>query len=268
MFFSISFIQAQKITRIKGKVIDAETKETLPFVNIGSLGTTVGTSTDFDGNYELESQWMTDKLIVSYVGYDSDTLDVIVGKRQTINVELKSTTTSLNEITITAKKRRYRRRGNPAVDFVKRAIENKDKNRLEGQDFYEYKKYEKIELDINNITDKFRNRKIFNQFQFIFDNVDTSAINGKPYLPIYMQEGNSRIYYRKNPNEKKEYRDAMKVSNFDQLVDDKTISQLMKLMYQDIDIYKNNVDVVGIQFVSPLSNICLLYTSPSPRDRG
>ncbi|MFK7775313.1 MAG: DUF5686 family protein [Saprospiraceae bacterium] len=259
LFFSFSYLQAQKITKVKGQVIDANTKETLPFVNIGSLGTTVGTSTDFDGNYELESQWMTDKLIISYVGYDSDTVDVEVGKKQTINVELKSTTTSLNEITITAKKRRYRRKGNPAVDFVKRAIENKDKNRLEGQDFYEYQKYEKIELDINNITDKFRNRKIFNQFQFIFDNVDTSAINGKPYLPVYMQEGNSRIYYRKDPSDKKEYREAMKVSNFDQLVDEKTISQLMKLMYQDIDIYKNHIDVVGIQFVSPLSNIAPFY---------
>lgn len=259
LFFSISFLHAQKVTKVKGQVIDAETKETLPFVNIGSLGTTVGTSTDFDGFYELESQWMTDKLIISYVGYDSDTVEVVLGKRQTINVELKSTSTSLNEVTITAKKRRYRRRGNPAVDFVKRAIENKDKNRLEGQDYYEYKKYEKIELDINNITDKFRNRKIFKQFQFIFDNVDTSAINGKPYLPIYMQEGNSRIYYRKNPSEKKEYRDAMKVSNFDELVDDKTIAQLMKLMYQDVNIYKNNIDVVGIQFVSPLSNIAPFY---------
>lgn len=259
LFFSFSFLHAQKITKVKGRVIDADTKETLPFVNIGSLGTTVGTSTDFDGNYELESQWMTDKLIVSYVGYDTDTIDIVLGKRQTINVELKPTTTSLNEITITAKKRRYRRRGNPAVDFVKRAIENKDKNRLEGQDYYEYKKYEKIELDINNITDKFRNRKIFNQFQFIFDNVDTSAINGKPYLPIYMQEGNSRIYYRKDPGERKEYRDAMKVSNFDQLVDDQTISQLMKLMYQNINIYENNVEVVGIQFVSPLSNIAPFY---------
>jgi len=267
VFFSFSFLQAQnpkqnpkqKVTKIKGKVIDAETKEALPFVNIGSLGTTVGTSTDFDGFYEIESQWMTDKLIVSYVGYDTDTVDIIVGKKQKIDIELNSTSTSLNEVTITAKKRRYRRKGNPAVDFVKRAIKNKDKNRLEGQDYYEYRKYEKIELDINNITDKFRDRKIFNQFQFIFDNVDTSAINGKPFLPIYMQEGNSKIYYRQDPKDKKEHRDAIKVSNFDQLVDDKTISQLVKLMYQDIDIYNNNVDVVGIQFVSPLSNISPFY---------
>jgi hypothetical protein len=263
VFFSFSFLQAQnpkqKITKIRGKVIDAETKEALPFVNIGSLGTTVGTSTDFDGFYELESQWVTDKLIVSYVGYDTDTVNIVIGKKQKIDIELKPSSTSLNEVTIIAKKRRYRRRGNPAVEFVKRAINNKDKNRLEGQDYYEYRKYEKIELDINNITEKFRDRKIFNQFQFIFDNVDTSAINGKPYLPIYMQEGNSKIYYRQSPEDKKEYRDAIKVSNFDQLVDDRTISQLVKLMYQDVDIYDNNIDVVGIQFVSPLSNISPFY---------
>lgn len=250
---------AQKITRVKGKVVDADTKELLPFVNISFVGTTVGTSTDFDGFYEIESQWVSDKIVASYLGYESDTVSIVLGKKQTINFELKSAATQLGEITIKAKKKRYRRKGNPAVAFVKRAIQNKDKNRLETQDFYEYKQYDKIELDLNNITDKFRNRRAFKNFQFIFENVDTSKINGKPYLPIYMQEENSRVYYRKKPREKKEYRDAAKVSNFKKLVNDETMAQLMNMMYQDVDIYKNNIEVVGVAFVSPLSTIAPFF---------
>ena len=250
---------AQKVTKVKGQVIDATTQEALPFVNIGFVGTTVGTTTDFDGFYEIESQWVSDQIFASYVGYNTDTVTVVIGKNQKVDFALNSSSLSLNEITITAKKRRYRRRGNPAVDFVKNAIANKGNNRLEGEDYYEFKKYEKIELDINNITEKFRDRKIFNQFQFIFENVDTSAINGKPYLPIYMQETNSKMYYRKNPKETKEYRDAIKVSNFDKLVDDQTISQLMKMMYQDINVYDNNVEIAGLQFVSPLSVVAPFF---------
>lgn len=252
-------VHAQKVTRVKGKVIDANTKEGLPFVNIGFDGTSVGTTTDFDGFYEIESQWMSDKMIISYVGYDSDTINIVLGKRQTFDVGLKSTSTELNEIVIKAKKRRYRRRGNPAVSFVKEAIKNKDKNRLEGQDYYTYNKYEKVELDINNITDKFRDRKVFNKFQFIFDNVDTSKINGKPFLPIYLQEESSTVYYRKKPKNKKEYRDAVKISNFSEFVDDNSVAQLTNLLYQDFNIYNNNIDIVGLQFVSPLSNVAPFF---------
>ena len=68
----------QKMTKVKGKVIDAETKEPLPFANIAFVGTTVGTTSDFDGNYFIESQWASDKIMISYLGYKSDTFPVIL----------------------------------------------------------------------------------------------------------------------------------------------------------------------------------------------
>ena len=249
----VTNLQAQKITRVKGLIIDKNTKETLPFVNVGFVGTTVGTTTDFDGYFEIESQWVSEQIFASYVGYQSDTFDIVVGKRQTINFELESSSQNLSEIVITAKKKRYKRRGNPAVSFVKKAIANKDKNRLESQQFYQLNKYEKIQLDLNNITDKFREKRIFKKFQFIFDNVDTSAINGKPYLPIYLQEENSRVYYRDNPKDKKTYRDAAKITSFSETMDDETVTQLMTMLYQDYNIYDDNIEVLGLPFVSPLS---------------
>ena len=50
--FSTSSILAQsseKLTRIRGVVIDKETKEPLPFVAVAFPGTSIGTTTDFDG---------------------------------------------------------------------------------------------------------------------------------------------------------------------------------------------------------------------------
>jgi hypothetical protein len=41
---------AQTLTRIKGKVIDAKSGETLPFVNVSVLGTKQGTQTDMNGS--------------------------------------------------------------------------------------------------------------------------------------------------------------------------------------------------------------------------
>ena len=64
-------VDAQNLVKIKGKVIDGKTKEPLPFVNITFVGVTVGTTTDFDGNYVIETQWGSDSLEATYVGYDA-----------------------------------------------------------------------------------------------------------------------------------------------------------------------------------------------------
>lgn len=247
---------AQDITKVRGKVIDAQTKEPLPFVNVSFVGTTVGTTTDFDGVFSMSSQWASDKLTASYIGYQPDTFAVELGnRRQVIDFALTSTSLNLDVVEVKAKKRRYRKRNNPAVELIRNVIRNRNKNRLKGQDFFEYDKYEKVELDLNNITDKFRNRKVFNKFQFIFDNVDTSEINGKPYLPIYIQETASKIYYRKNPKTTKEYREGVQMSGLDQYWDEEGVASLMDVLYQDVNIYDNNINVVDVQFVSPLSPI-------------
>ena len=64
--------------------------------------------------------------------------------------------------------------------MIKKVVKNKILNRKEYLDFYQYDKYEKIEFDINNITEKFRKKKVFSKFQFVFNYVDTAEINGKP----------------------------------------------------------------------------------------
>ena len=258
-FFAITLpmqLQAQKLTRVKGVVIDAQTKEPLPFVNIAFVGTTVGTTTDFDGIFSISSQWASDRLMASFIGYNSDTIQIKLGQRNSnLKFELTSTSLNLETVTVKAKKRRYRKRNNPAVDLIRNVIKNRDRNRLKGQDYFEYDKYEKVELDLNNITDKFRNRKIFKKFQFIFDNVDTSEINGKPYLPIYIQETSSRIFYRKRPRATREYRKGVKMSGLDKYWDEEGVASLMDVLYQDVNIYDNHINVIDVPFISPLSPI-------------
>ena len=43
-------------TRVRGKVIDAETGEVLPLANVFFKGTTIGVTTDFEGTYYLETR--------------------------------------------------------------------------------------------------------------------------------------------------------------------------------------------------------------------
>ena len=57
---------AQELTKVKGTVIDKQTKEPLAFVNVAFIGTTVGTTTDADGQYLLQTQWASEQLQVSF----------------------------------------------------------------------------------------------------------------------------------------------------------------------------------------------------------
>ncbi len=248
-------VYAQKMTRIRGTVVDSQTKEPLPFVNIVFVGKHIGTTTDYNGRYSIATQWASEALQASFIGYKPQLKSIIPGKSQIVNFELESKSINLNEVVISTKKKRYRNKENPAVELIKKVIKNKDLNRKEKLDFYEYDKYEKVEFDLNNITEKFKRKKVFKDLQFIFKHVDTSKINGKPYLPVFLKETVSKVYYRKNPKSQKEYVSGTNMVGFHDYLDSEGISFIIDNMYQDIDIYDNNITLLTNQFTSPLSGI-------------
>jgi hypothetical protein len=248
-----SEVKAQDVTRIKGIVLDSKTKEPLPFVNITFKGANIGTTTDFDGKYSLETQWAKQTVAASFVGYKTLYKTVVIGQSQTINFFLKNDAIQMETFEVKADKKRYKNKGNPAVVLIKKVIEHKDDNRKESQQFYEYNKYEKIEIDINNITEDFLNKKWLKKLEVVKDYIDTSEVNGKPYLPIFLRETTSKMYYRKKPKTLKEYQTGSKMTGFDGYLDDNGVSFIMDKLYQDIDIYDNNIDLLSNQFTSPIS---------------
>lgn len=84
---------------ITGTVTDSETGETIPGVNISVPGTAIGTTTDMDGQYELDN--IPDdvtELVYSYVGYQSQTVQI--NGRSVINVELEQEVAMLDDIVV------------------------------------------------------------------------------------------------------------------------------------------------------------------------
>ena len=254
LFFS-SWANAQARTKVSGIITDAKTNEPLPFVNLIFVGKSIGTITDYNGKYEIISQWASDSIKVSFVGYEPQTKFVKNGETQKLNFQLKSTSHDLETFEIVAKKTKYRNKNNISVELIKKVIANKKKNRLENLDYYTFDKYQKIELDLNNITEEFKSKKIFNKFQFIFDYEQVSKINDKPYLPIYLNENLSKIYYRKKPEDKKEYIYGRKEVSFSDYFDDDGIDFILDNIYKEIDLYKDNIPLLTNQFVSPISGM-------------
>ena len=252
-----TFVFSQKMTKIKGSVVDAGSKEPIMFANIAFVGTNIGTETDLDGNFEMETKFASDSIQITYVGYEAQTIVIEKGVKQVLNIVLNSSSIKLQEIVIRDKGRvKYSNKNNPAVDLIKNVIKHKDENRIGAQDFYEYDKYEKVEFDLNNFDpEKMRKRRAFKKFQFLFDYVDTSELNGKPYLPFYIQETSSKVYYRKSPESKKEYREGVNVMGMEDYVNIEDFSTMMDILYEDIDIYNNNIRMLDLEFMGPLNPV-------------
>lgn len=89
---------AQESRKITGKVIDAETKETLLGVRIQVKGTSQGTITDNDGNYTIEVKNSSQTLVFSFIGYAAQ--EIQVGDLGVINVEMKPEGTDLAEVVV------------------------------------------------------------------------------------------------------------------------------------------------------------------------
>jgi len=242
---STSFSQ---ITKIRGSVKDADSKEPIPYANIIFKGENVGTVSDFDGNFFIETNNATDSVIVSFLGYITQTLPVAKNKYQEIHVELQSTSVAIEEIAVHAGE-------NPAYPFLRKVIKNKKRNSPEKLESYKCNIYNKLEFDISNIDSTMKNRRALRPFSFIFDYVDTSAINGKTYLPVFLSETSSDYYYRKLPRAEKEIIKANKITG----VENESVSQFTGDMYTKTNIYDNYIGVFGKSFISPLATFSTLY---------
>ena len=83
---------------ISGVVLDAKTNQPLPGVNVIVQGASNSTTTDFDGKFLLNGLKNGDKIVVSYVGYQSETINYS-GQKQ-VSVSLNEDSTQLQEVVV------------------------------------------------------------------------------------------------------------------------------------------------------------------------
>jgi Family of unknown function (DUF5686)/CarboxypepD_reg-like domain len=242
---------AQTSVSIHGKIVDDQTNETLSYASIQLPEANTGTRSDIDGNFRIETTKQVTYIRVVYVGYITKDVPVSPGQNELI-VRLSNNNTLLGAVEIKAGRRK---KDQKAFDLVDEVFARKDRNRKEGLRSYSYEAYEKLQFDLNNITDRFRNRRALRKFQFVFDNVDTNRVNNKVALPVYLRERLLEVYYRQNPKEEKEYVTAEKQAGLKGYLDEDGISAYLNVLYQPVDIYDNNISLLSSQFVGPLSGI-------------
>ncbi len=241
-------------TVIKGHIKDASTKKALPFVSVFFPNSPIGTNTNDAGYFELRSDKDQTRIQVSYVGYKTAIQKITPGKEQTVNFSLEPDNRELKEVTVKVKKVKYRNKNNPAVDLIREVIDHKSKNKLEHYDYVEYEQYEKMSVALINTPEKLKNNRLLRSFKYITQNIDTTTFPDKALMPLYMQEVISQNYYRRSPEKKKQVIMGEKKVNFGEYIDNEGLKTYLKHMYQDVDIYKNNISLMTNQFLSPIAD--------------
>jgi iron complex outermembrane receptor protein len=127
MLFTITAL-AQ--STVKGKVVDAVTKESLPGAAVSIKGTTTGTITNAEGEFTLKIEKSTETLVVNYVGYKTQEVSVQAkGNGIISDIKMESNATSMSEIVVVANSLAIDRKTPIAVSTISAAfIEEKGSN--------------------------------------------------------------------------------------------------------------------------------------------
>lgn len=242
-------------TVVKGTVKDATTMKPLSFVSVYFEGGK-GVMTGEDGSYSIETQRKNlTTLIFSYTGYSKVSKEILPLQQQILNIELVPAGQLTAVVVKTKRRGKYSNRNNPAVELIDLVIENKPKNRISSYDFVQYQQYEKMALSLANKPEKMMKNRLFRNYKFVLENVDTSTLSGKSLLPIYISEKLSERYLSKFPQRDKTVFLGEKKVNYGDFLDNNGINQYLNMLYADINIYDNNINILASQFLSPIADM-------------
>ncbi len=227
----------------------------MSFIAVSFVGTTIGVNTDAQGKFSIQSDKPVTKLRASFLGYQNAVFNVTPGKDQVINIRMTPVAAELQEVVVkSGKKPKYRNKDNPAVELIRKVIENKEKNRPTSYDYVEYKEYDKMQFSLSNVSKTASQKKGLRKYAFVLDNRDSTTVPGKSLLPVFLDEKLSQYYYRKDPEKEKTITLGQKTVNFGGAIDNEGLTIYFKHMYYKVDIYSNVVFLMTTNFLSPIAN--------------
>ena len=240
---------------VQGVVTDSLTKEPLPYASVRLKDTTEGTTTGSDGRFYFKTHRSEAVLVISVIGYNDYIRTIRPARNASYKVALAPTEYALGEVVVKPKREHYRKKDNPAVEFVRRMIESRDNYSPYEKDFWQRERYEKTTFALNNFDEEKQKKWLYRKFDFLTEYVDTSAVTGKPILTVSARELLATDYYRKSPHSRKQWVTARRQAGVDEMLSQQGMEQAISVTMTDVDLYENNITLFTNKFVSPLSSL-------------
>lgn len=255
--FHLSPCQAQNpTTALKGKVVDAETNEPIPFVQIVFDGTTVGVETDMDGKFSISNDQGYTNLSFRMMGYEPQKMKLERGKtKKRVTVKMVPKGQTLKAVEVTAEKGdgKYSRRHNPAVMLAEKVIAHKEENRLDGAPRWRRDVYERLSMSLDDFDPDFENSCIWSKLSFLEKYIDETEFDATPILVISMREYLAKESYRQKPSQRRRLITGKRMEGLDEVLSDEGMDANLEAMFMPVDIYDGDIELMLNHFVSPLS---------------
>ena len=240
---------------IQGVVTDSLTNDPIPYLSVIYEGKGVGSITDNDGHYKVETRKGWNKLTFSAVGYVTKVVNIIPGVTKNLNVRMRPDDIMLDEVVVKPKREKYSRKNNPAVELMKKVIAHKNNNKLSENDYYQYNKYQKITMSLNDVTPEMLEKGMYKKMPFLKDQIELCEETNKFILPISVDETASQKIYRKHPKSEKTIIKGMSSTGVNELfATGDMLSTVLKDVFTDVNIYDNDIRLLQYPFISPISS--------------
>lgn len=238
---------------ISGVITDAETGDSIAYASVVYKGHNVSAISSFSGQYSIARHegW---NITFSAMGYKSRIVPVNSKTKGKLNIALQPDNQEIGVVVVKTHRERYSRKNNPAVELMKRVVEAKKKNDLSVNDYYQYNKYDKITLSLNDIKAEQLEQNPFKKHPWLIEQVETSAATGKLILPISVNETVSQKIYRRSPHSEKtiiQGQTSRGVNDIFQTGD--IVNTVIKDVFTDIDLYEDHIRLLRNRFISPIS---------------
>ena len=248
----LTLAQVMSAQTIKGVVVDEETGDTIPKTGVQYKNSNISTACDKNGFFTIERR-NDEYLTFSAVGYK--TLSILIGPNtpSEMRITLKSETKRLNEVTIKAKRGKYSRKNNPAVELMKRVIAAKKRTDLSNHDYYQFNKYQKLTFAINDISPAQLENEKTQKKQWLINQIEVCPYNNKLILPLSVDETVTQNLFRKDPKNEKTIvlgQNSTGVNDLIQTGD--VLNTVIKDVFTDVDIYDDQIRLLQYPFTSPI----------------
>lgn len=263
MAFALLFaglaVSAQTESMLTGIVTDAATGDTIYYPSVSYKGHHIAVSGTAKGEYSIVRKEGF-VLTFSAVGYAPVQVVVKSSTPKILNIKLKSDTRQLAEVVVRQKRGKYSRKDNPAVELMRRVIAAKKRTRLENHDFFQYTKYQKITLAMNDITPTQIDSGFIGKRRWMLDQVEHCPYNNKLILPVSVDETVTQHIYRKQPKTERDIIKGQSSTGINQLIQTGDIMDIMlKDVFTDVNIYDNDVRLLRHHFTSPIGNSAISF---------
>ena len=245
---------------LKGVVIDATTGDSIAFASAIYHGHHVMVSADAKGCFEVprHNGWT---LTISALGYRSQEIQVSGRTKAELRIRLKPESRTLKNVEVRSKRKsKYSRKDNPAVELMKRVIAAKKKTALNNHPYYQFTKYQKITLAMNDLKPVDLEDPKFQKKQWLLNQVELCPLNNKLILPISVDETVTQHIYRKDPHSEKEIVKGQNSTGINHLIETGDIlNTALKDVFTDVDIYDDQVRLLQYPFTSPIGKDAVAF---------